>query len=184
MKLRLAAIAAALAMTGCASYNAQPYTTLADSQIAIKQASTESGSGKVALEAVTLRAGVSPALTCRAAGPVNPAPGKTASQYIEEALKSELYQAGIYDPTAINRIRAQITALGFSSMGDSNWTMGLHLVSKSMPDGYTVDIQYPFTAGFIADFACRNVAEAFAPAVQQLVRKAVTDPQFKQLIKP
>ena len=45
MKLRLAAIAAALAMTGCASYNAQPYTTLADSQIAIKQASTESASG-------------------------------------------------------------------------------------------------------------------------------------------
>ena len=43
MKLRLAAIAAALAMTGCASYNAQPYTTLADSQIAIKQSGTNGG---------------------------------------------------------------------------------------------------------------------------------------------
>ena len=184
MRFYITIMSMSMVLTGCAHYNAQPYTASTDNQILIKQAAAGAGTSKVALETVTLKAGVTPDLTCRAAGPVNPAPGKTAQQYIEEALKTELYQGGVYEPKASNRIKAQITALGFSSgVTDANWTMGVHLSSNSMPDGYNADIQYPFSASFIADFACRNVADAFAPAVQQLVKKAVSDPDFKQLIK-
>ena len=175
----------ALALTGCAHYNAQPYTVSTDNQVAIKQAAKETGASPVSLGTVTLKAGVSPDLNCRAAGPVNAAPGKTVPQYIEEALKTELYQGGIYEPNAKNRIDAQVTALGFSSgITDANWTMGMHLTSKSMPEGFNADIQYPFSASFIADSACKSVADAFAPAVQRLVNKIVSGAEFKQLIKP
>lgn len=170
-------------MAGCASYNAQPYTGLADNQAAIRKAAKNANAETVVLETVVLKESLNPNLTCRAAGPVNPAPGKTAQQYIEEALKSELYSSGIYSPEANNRIRVQVTALEFSSAGDAHWLLGLHLASNTLPEGYNANIKYPFSASFFADYACRDVAEAFAPAVQQLVRKAVTAPEFEQLIR-
>ena len=121
MKIKILVGAIALmSLVGCASYNGQPYTTLADNQVAIKDAVVAVNAEQVVLETVTLAEGVSPSLTCRAAGPVHPAPGKTAQQYIEEALKSELHAGGIYAPTAMNRIKAQVTALGFSSMGSAH----------------------------------------------------------------
>ena len=185
MKIKaIVGICALSSMVGCASYNANPYTALADNQHAIQEAAKKANGGKVGLETITLKDTVSPSLTCRAAGPVNPAPGKTVQQYIEEALKMELYMGGVYVPEARNRIRAQLTSLGFSSVGDAHWALGLHLASDSLPQGYNADVKYPFSASFFADYACRDVAEAFAPAVQQLVRKAVTAPEFQQLIAP
>jgi|LSQX01.2.fsa_nt_gb hypothetical protein len=171
-------------LVGCASYNAQPYTVLTDNQTAIKNAASATNSTQIALDTVTLDENVNPSLTCRAAGPVNPAPGKTVAQYIEEALKSELHTGGIYSPEATHRIKAKVTALGFSSVGSANWALGLHLASSSLPEGYDVNIRYPFSASFFADYACRDVAEAFAPAVQKLVNETVTAPQFMQLIQP
>ncbi len=185
MKIKtLMGLFALSSMVGCASYNAQPYTSLADNQIAIKEAAKAANAESVALETLTYKEGISVNLNCRAAGPVNPAPGKTAPQYIEEALKSELYSSGFYAPESKNRIKAQITELGFSSAGAANWAIGMHLASDSLPAGYDTNIKYPFSSSFIADYACRNVAEAFAPAVQQLVKKAVTAPEFQQLIRP
>ncbi|MDO5667620.1 MAG: hypothetical protein Q4G44_07335 [Alcaligenaceae bacterium] len=171
-------------MTGCASYSGQPYTTLADNQVAIRDAAKSVNAEKVVLETVTLAESVSPTLTCRAAGPVHPAPGKTVQQYIEEALKSELYAGGVYAPDATNRIKAEVNTLGFSSMGDAHWALGLHLKSSAMPSGYSVEIKYPFSSSYFADYACRDVAGAFAPAVQQLVKKVVTAPEFQTLIGP
>ena len=73
--------------------------------------------------------------------------------------------------------------MGFSSVGAANWSLGLHLTSNSLPEGYNTEIKYPFTASFFADYACRDVAEAFAPAVQKLINEVVTAPQFMQLIR-
>ena len=42
---------------------------------------------------------------------------------------------------------------------------------------------YEFNSGFAAYEACRNTAEAFSRAAQNLVGKVVSDPQFAELIK-
>ncbi len=42
---------------------------------------------------------------------------------------------------------------------------------------------YGFKSGFDAITACNQTAQALGPAVQDLIKKVVTDPQFAILIR-
>jgi len=42
---------------------------------------------------------------------------------------------------------------------------------------------YEFNSGFAANEACRNTAEAYSRAVQNLVGKAIRSPGFGDLVK-
>jgi hypothetical protein len=41
---------------------------------------------------------------------------------------------------------------------------------------------YEFNSGFIADTACKQTAEAYLPAVQNIIGKIVKSPEFKSLV--
>jgi hypothetical protein len=43
---------------------------------------------------------------------------------------------------------------------------------------------YEFNSGFIADTACKQTAEAYLPAVQNLIGKLVKAPEFESLVTP
>ena len=47
----------------------------------------------------------------------------------------------------------------------------------------TMNEYYEFDTGFVATEACRNTAEAYSRAVQNLVAKTVKDPVFVSLVK-
>lgn len=44
-------------------------------------------------------------------------------------------------------------------------------------------VKYKYDTSFDAWSACKNVADAFAPAVQELLGKVVSNPKFIQLVK-
>lgn len=179
--LRVASIGAlALLVTACSTTNSIPYKASTGNVIAIQNSLGESNA-KVSVGSFQVAGGVNQDLTCRLMGPISVAPGKTIPAYIEEALQEELFLARAYDPTSPIAITGQIQELSFSSVSPASWNLGLQVSSSQLPAGYSVSVNYQFDTSFDAFSACKNVANAFGPAVQALLKQVVNNPQFSRL---
>ncbi|MDP9065845.1 MAG: hypothetical protein M3O06_08290 [Pseudomonadota bacterium] len=55
-------------------------------------------------------------------------------------------------------------------------------VRSSSSPGYSVSTKYDFGTSWTAYSACKNVADAFGPAVQELLKQVVDNPQFHALV--
>lgn len=177
-KLLLGAGIAVLA-TGCSTTNSIPYKASTANVIAIQQ-TLESQGKKVSVGKVAMASGVEESPTCRLMGPIKVAPGKALSQYIKEAFVEELFMAKAYSPSSKSVIRAKIENIKFSSVSPASWEIAMSVRSTSSP-GYKVSINYGFDTSWDAYSACKNVADAFGPAVQALLGKVVTHSQFSTL---
>jgi hypothetical protein len=108
------------------------------------------------------------------------------TDYIRKAFEDELKVAGIYaaaSPRAT--ISGTVKKLEFSSsrgLTGGSWDIEILLNSSN---GRTLPVaeHYEFESGFVADTACKQTAEAYFPAVQNLIGKAVRSPEFKALIQ-
>jgi hypothetical protein len=174
-------ISCALLITGCATTNSIPYKASTSNVITI-QNTFKSTNLKVTLGEFSIANGVEQELNCRLLGPVKVAPGKTLTNYIKDAFIEELFMAQAYDTAASVKINGVIEKIAFSSVSPANWEIVMR-VSSNKSAGYTVDVKYDYETSFAAYSACRNVADAFAPTVQELLKKVVTHPQFSQLSK-
>lgn len=171
---------ATLAMVGCETTNSIPYKASTDNIISIQKIASNKQI-KVRLNNFTLAPGIDESPTCRLMGPVRVAPGKTIPEYVKDAFQEELFAAHAYDPDAITTINGRIEKLSFSSVSPANWEVSLKVSSNRSP-GYTESVNYAFDTSFTAYSACKNVADAFGPAVQELLHRVVTSPQFLSLI--
>ncbi|WP_353191067.1 hypothetical protein [Pandoraea pnomenusa] len=163
----------ALLLSGCETTNSIPYKASTSNVIAIQQALQPA---KVSVADIKLASGVEENPLCRLMGPVKVAPGKTLPQYIKEALQEELFLAQAYD-TKGPAIEGSIDELSFSSVAPANWKISM-TVKSAKSAGYKVSVNFPFETSFTAISACKNVADAFGPAVQELLKQVVTNPQF------
>lgn len=172
-----AAILGLLTLGACETTSSRPYTVSTQNVMAFQQAL---GDTKVQVGSFSTAAGVNENMTCRALGALEVAPGKTPMEFIEGALRDELFAAGAIDGDgpAINGV---VEELGFNSFGTGSWNISLTLNSTANPDGYTVSSEYSFKTSFSALSACQNVIDAFTPAVQELIGKAIADPGFEAL---
>ncbi|EEA02983.1 conserved hypothetical protein [Burkholderia sp. H160] len=180
MKKVISAVAissVALLLSACETTNsAVPYEASTDNVIAIQQGLKTT---KVSVAPVILGTDVSEHLMCRLNGDVTVGSGKTLSQFVKDALQKELFTAQTYDPHG-PAIRARIDKLSFSSVSPANWQITMHVESDNSP-GYSVEENYQFETSWTAAGACKNVADAFSPAVQDLIGKVVGNPKFPQL---
>ncbi len=168
-------------LAGCETTNSIPYKASTSNIIAIQQTLQAEGK-KVSVGKIDLAPGVEESPLCRLSGPVKVAPGKTLSQYIQEAFVEELFAAQVYQPNAASIIDGRLDALSFSSVSPASWEITMTVKSNVSP-GYTVAVKYPFSTSFSAFAACKNVADAFGPAVQELLKQVVTHPKFASLSK-
>ena len=166
-------------VAGCESTNSIPYKASTANVIAIQQALHTQGK-KVSVGNVVMAPGVDQSPMCRLMGPVTVTPGKTLPAYIKEALQEELFMAQVYQTSAPSILEGRVEALSFSSVSPANWKISMHIKSNVSP-GYTVAITYPFDTSYSAMYACKNVADAFAPAVQELLKQIINDPKFASL---
>jgi len=181
MKIAACAIMLATALSGCETTNSIPYKASVTNVISIQQTLQEKGK-KVSIGTISLAPGVEESPLCRLMGPVVVAPGKTLPTYIKEAFQEELFMAQVYSPNAPSVIDGRLEKLSFSSISPANWEITLS-VKSNVSDGYTVSAKYPFDTSYTAMSACKNVADAFGPAVQDLIKQVVTHPQFGSLVK-
>ena len=171
----------ALLLSGCETTNSIPYNPSTTNIITIQNTLKKEGK-KVSVGSITLASGVEESPMCRLNGPVKVAPGKSLPKYIEEAFQQELFMAGVYDANAESRINGNIEKLDFSSVSPAYWDISMK-VSSNLSPGYVVSIHYPFDTSWSAYSACKNVANAFGPAVQSLLKEVVSHPQFPGLVK-
>lgn len=168
-------------IVGCSTTNSMPYKASTNNIIAL-QNNLKQTNTKVTLGNFSLANGVEEELMCRLLGPVKVAPGKTLSTFIKEAFQEELFLAQAYDTNAPIKIEGKIERLSFSSVSPAYWEIAMR-VSSNKSSGYSVAVKYNYDTSFDAFSACRNVADAFSPAVQELLRQVVINPQFNQLVK-
>lgn len=165
--------------TGCSTTSGgAPYKASIQNVVAIQE---QLGEAKVKLIDFTAAAGVDDPRMCRALGSISIAGGKAPSQFVRDAFQEELFLAQSYSNTSPIAISGRLDALSFSSVVPANWDITLTLTSSN---GATLQVQnrHEFSSSWDALSACKNVADAFAPAVQALLRKAATDTRFKTLV--
>ncbi|MGB3837296.1 hypothetical protein [Castellaniella sp.] len=178
-KTVLMATGCLLLLSGCETTNSIPYKASTTNVISIQQNLKSTGK-TVNVGSIALAPGVDESLMCRMNGPVKVAPGKSLSQYIKEAFQEELFLAQVYEANAPATINGRLDAVSFSSVSPASWNITMQ-VSSNHSAGYAVSIKYPFATSWTAYSACKNVADAFGPAVQELLKQVVTNPQFPQL---
>jgi hypothetical protein len=114
------------------------------------------------------------------------ADGLTHTQYIRKAFEDEMKIAGAAAAGAARlTLNGKVDKLEFSSsraLTGGSWTIDMTLASSNGAS-LKVGEYYEFSSGFAAPEACRNTAEAFSRAVQNLVGKAVRDPGFAALVR-
>jgi hypothetical protein len=171
--------AIALFLAGCETPTTQRYAISADNNLAIRALNT-TGVG------VGPFTSVAPFdASCRAFGPMQVSDGLTHVEYIRRALTDELKVAGAFAPASPRIILSgTVNRLEFSTtkgLTGGSWTIELTLTSSN---GKVLEVNeyYEFKSGFGANEACRNTAEAFSRAVQDLVGKAVGSPAFPGLV--
>lgn len=179
-KLLLLASVSVIA-AGCSTTNSIPYKASTENVIAIQQ-KLETQGKKVSVGKISMAPGVEESPTCRLMGPIKVAPGKSLDQYIKDAFVEELFMAKAYSAEAQSVINAKIENIKFSSFSPASWDIAMSVSSSNSP-GYSVSINYGFSTSWDAYSACKNVADAFGPAVQALLGKVVSHPQFSSLAK-
>ena len=180
MIYRVVAILALIALSGCSTFVTPRYSISADTNVALKS-----------LNASNIAVGtfVGPSNfdnSCRAAGPLAPPDNMSHTEYVKKALEDELKVAGAFaqgQPRVT--LSGNIMKLEFSSsrgLTGGSWAIDLTLTSSN-GQSMTTSEYYEFQSGFIADTACKQTAEAYMPAVQNLIGKVVRSPQFKSLVQ-
>ena len=175
----LLAAVISLLLAGCETPTTQRYGISADNVQAIRALNT-SGVGVGAFTSATPFDS-----SCRAFGPMQVADGLTHVEYIRRAFEDELKVAGAFASSSPRIVlTGTINRLEFSStrgLTGGSWTVELTLTSSN---GKALDVKeyYEFKSGFGANEACRNTAEAFSRAVQNVVGKAVGSAAFPSLV--
>jgi hypothetical protein len=170
---------AALLLTACSTYMPQRYSISADNNVALKAI----GLGSINVD--TFKGPAKFDNACRGAGPIAPPDNMSFESYIQKALADELKVAGMFDDkTPRVSLSGVVTRLEFSSsrgLTGGTWDMS---VTFNSSNGKTISVveHYEFNSGFVADTACKQTAEAFLPAVQNLISKLVKNPQFKAML--
>lgn len=168
-------------LTSCATTNSTSYKASTNNVITL-QNNLKNNNIKVRLGNFTLSNGASDDFTCRMLGSLKVAPGKAVPAYIKEAFQEELFLAQSYDANSSITLDAQIERLEFSSVSPANWDIAMRVTSNNTTS-YSVAVKYNFDTSWDAYSACRNVADAFSPAVQELLKQVISNPKFAELIK-
>jgi hypothetical protein len=178
---KLILVLSALALSACSTFMPQRYSISADNNVALKA---------IAAGSINVGAFKRPASfnnSCRAAGPIAPPDNMSFEAYIQKALADELKVAGKFDEkTPKITLSGIIEQLAFSStrsLTGGSWDIGLRVNSSNGKSIY-VSEHYEFNSGFLADTACKQTAEAYFPAVQNLIGKLVKSPEFVALVTP
>ena len=170
---------AVLVLSACTSLTAPNYDVGYESSTAIKKMGRTVSIGQFAEPKEY-------ASMCRGVGRITPPEGLSVGGYIRRAFIEEFKAADAFENNAKIALSGNIEKAEFSSskgVVGGEWYFSIRLVSTN-GKALTVDEKYEFSAGFAGVTACGETAVAFAPAVQALVRKTVTSPEFLGLISP
>lgn len=161
----------------------QRYGISADNNMALKA----SGSGNINVGSFTKTADLSN--NCRGIyGQLSLPDNMSFEGYIQKGLIDELKVAGMFDDKAAKiTLSGDVEKLSFSTltglMGGGSWDIGLRVNSSNGKSAY-VSEHYEFDSSIQVWAACAQTANAYMPAVQNILGKLIKSPDFKSLVTP
>lgn len=177
MKKEILGIALVGLLSGCSTMTPPRYSVSVDNVEILRQYGDKQGSVADFELAAQFDS------NCRLMGPIEPADGLTVPEFIARAFNDEFKMAGIYSASG-NQITGVIDRISFSSISGITggwWDIAITLNSSN---GKTLKVEnkYEFKSGFDAITACNQTADALTPAVQDLIKSAVSNPSFESLL--
>jgi hypothetical protein len=176
--VRVMVVLAALAVSGCISMTPATYMVSIESKAALQKYQ----GAKVAMGEIASPDTFDP--MCRAVGKVQVADGMSLGQFVARGFNDELKYAGLRADGGV-RLSGALKRVAFSSSAGVTggwWDIALNLESSNGAS-MAIEHKHEFEAGFVGPSACNNTSREFGPAVQALVRKAITDPRFAGLVR-
>lgn len=178
--LPLTALSITLA-TACSVYTPPRYTISADNNVALR------ATGGSNINVGSFRSLVALDTSCRGAASISPPDGMTFEAYIQKALTDELKIAGMFDDRSPRiTLTGTVEQLSFSStraVTGGTWDIGLRVFSSNGKSTFVAE-HYEFESGYDGAAACRQTAEAWLPAVQDLLGRLLRSPAFRDMITP
>jgi len=178
MKKLLVLSAIAVLASGCSTYSASRYSISTDNVVALRS-----------LNGKTVNVGAFSAsmpgereIMCRGVGPIKTPDGEPFSEFVRKALLDELRIANAYSASSSVTLTGNLDSIDFSS-NSGTWNLAL-TVRSSNGKSMLVSESYAYTSSWYGETACNQTAQAFMPAVQNLVGKVVRSPDFAALITP
>ena len=180
----LGAMVAAAILGGCeTAYTTQRYAISADNNEVIRRTLTNTEIGFSAFTGPPAPFDAQ----CRMRAPLRVADGLSHTQYIQKAFEDELKVARVFssaNPPVL--LQGHVRYLEFSTTmagTGGSWLIAFVLTSSNGSQVY-LNEYYTFDTGYLAIEACRNAAEAFLRAVQNLVGQTFSHPDFPTLLTP
>lgn len=120
---------------------------------------------------------------CRLAETISTPKGEPFSEYIKEALISELKMAGVYSKNSELKISGNLNKIyGSTMLGNAYWEINV-TVSSTNGKSITVNTKRDYPSSYLASTACNNMGTSFEPTVNQLVSDILNHKDFPELIK-
>jgi hypothetical protein len=170
-------IAACSIIVGCSTMTPARYSVSVDNNQILKQYAGRH------LELVSMGAPADYDANCRLMGPIQASDNMTIPQFVQKAFNDEFKFAGLYsqDGTKLDGTLDKIAFSSTSGLTNGWWDLALTLKSSN-GRSLSTENKYEFKSGFDAITACNQTAQALGPAVQDLIKKAISDPAFQSLL--
>lgn len=163
--------------SGCFStYAVNRYGISVDNIVALR----EMNAGSVQVGRFTASQPGLKEIMCRAVGPIKTPDNETYADYVRKALLDDLRMANKHASSSPVTLTGNLDAIIFNpAMGV--WTLGLTIQSSN---GHWIRESRPsvFTASHSGETACGQTAQAFMPAVQDLLGHVIRSPAFPRLM--
>jgi len=165
-----AIVVASLALTACMSNNVQEYSPDAVQAYQVKSnVSSKVNVGHFAMAASKDKNHI----LCRLAGNVYLPNKMTYSAYIQKAFSETFIAADRYSQNARHKLTAQIRKVDFDSV-KGDWVIAANVrVDRNRP--VPIYSKTSFGTSWAAWSACKNVAQSFGSAVQNFVKKTLSN---------
>jgi hypothetical protein len=162
--------------SGCSTYSASRYSVSADNVVALRQLSGKT----ISVGAFSAAVPGQKEIMCRGVGPIKTPDGEPFSDFVRKAFMDELKIANIYASNAPVTLSGSLDSIEFSSTS-GNWLISL-TIKNTTGKSMKMTESYSYTTSFVGETACNQTAQAFMPAVQNLVGSIVKSAEFAQLV--
>jgi hypothetical protein len=167
---------ALISMSGCSTYAVQRYSVKADNVVAYRATNK-----KFSVGTFTSKEAGQKEIMCRGVGPIKTPDNQSFADYIAGAITDELKMAGAFDAKAPVSLSGKLDEVQFDSMSGL-WTLSLTINASS---GKSIQKQekYKYTTSYYGETACNQTAQAFMPAVQNLLGQFSNETGPKSVIE-
>jgi len=166
-----------LVLAGCSTYATGRYSISPDNVVVLRNYENV----RISVGEFTATEPGLTELSCRMAMPIQTPDKTTFEEYIRQAFIDEMQIAGIYSEDAPVILTGHLDKISFSSMS-GKWYIDLTVTTKG---GQSISVQtiYDYSSSFFGEAACNQTAQAFVPAVQELIKSVILHDEFPEIIR-